>query len=204
MADYQSTAQRIGLTPGKGALIGTLALALGGVAYVQLGGSGGEYSPAVADTPRTGPSRQTTTTTPPRTPTVETTAGGEAAGASIAFDPTRWESPRLSDVIAHDPFALPAAFPQGAQALSGTHAAGGDANTAVAALAGSELADTVERLQQQLEELRQRGVHVIIRQRDEYVAMIGDRTIHVGDEINGFTVTAIEPDGVRVERKGVE
>jgi hypothetical protein len=31
--------------------------------------------------------------------------------------------------------------------------------------------------------------------------MIGDRTLHVGDEIDGFTITAIEADGVRVERK---
>jgi hypothetical protein len=31
--------------------------------------------------------------------------------------------------------------------------------------------------------------------------MIGDRTVHVGDEINGFTVTEIDPKtGVRVER----
>jgi hypothetical protein len=34
--------------------------------------------------------------------------------------------------------------------------------------------------------------------------VIGDRTIHVGDEINGFIVTAIEPDGVRVEGKAVQ
>ena len=33
------------------------------------------------------------------------------------------------------------------------------------------------------------------------MAMIGDRMLHVGDEINGFTVTEIDPKGVRVERK---
>jgi hypothetical protein len=49
--------------------------------------------------------------------------------------------------------------------------------------------------------LQERGVNVIVRGRDEYVAMIGNRTVHVGDDIDGFTVTAIEPDGVRVERK---
>ena len=56
----------------------------------------------------------------------------------------------------------------------------------------------------QLEELKQRGVHVIVSKNDQYVAMIGDRMIHVGDEINGFTVTAIDPEGVRVERKEAE
>jgi hypothetical protein len=43
---------------------------------------------------------------------------------------------------------------------------------------------------------------VIVRERDQYAAMIGDRIVHVGDEINGFTVTVIDPaSGVRVERK---
>jgi hypothetical protein len=35
--------------------------------------------------------------------------------------------------------------------------------------------------------------------------MIGDRTIHVGEDIKGFTVTKIDPtNGVVVERKSVE
>jgi hypothetical protein len=66
------------------------------------------------------------------------------------------------------------------------------------------LVDEVAKLRDELEKLRQRGVGVIVRERDKFVAMIGDRTVHVGDEINGFTVTAIEPDGVRVERKVAE
>ena len=53
----------------------------------------------------------------------------------------------------------------------------------------------------ELAALQARGVNVIVRGRNEYVAMIGDRTLHVGDEFEGFTITAIEPDGVRVERK---
>ena len=53
----------------------------------------------------------------------------------------------------------------------------------------------------QLEELKQRGVHVIVREGDQYVAWIGDRMLHVGDKINGFTVTAIDTDGVHIERK---
>ena len=53
----------------------------------------------------------------------------------------------------------------------------------------------------QLEELKQRGVHVIVLEGNDYVAWIGDRKLHVGDTINEFTVTAIDPDGVHVERK---
>jgi hypothetical protein len=45
----------------------------------------------------------------------------------------------------------------------------------------------------------------VVRERDQYVAMVGDRTLHVGDEIKGFIVTEIDPqEGVRVERKATE
>ena len=42
---------------------------------------------------------------------------------------------------------------------------------------------------------------MVVRDREQYVAVIGDRLVHVGDEINGFTVTAVEPNGVHIERK---
>jgi hypothetical protein len=49
-------------------------------------------------------------------------------------------------------------------------------------------------------------VHVIVGQKGQYVAMIGDRMVHVGDEIgNGFTVTEIDPkEGVSVDWKSSE
>jgi len=79
-------------------------------------------------------------------------------------------------------------------------AQGVDPNAPAASADADELATAIEQMRMQLEELQQRGVQVIVRGRDKYVAMIGDRMVHVGDVINGFTVTAIEPDGVRVER----
>jgi hypothetical protein len=87
------------------------------------------------------------------------------------------------------------------QAAVGLQSVAGSVDSTAAAAAAAKLAEAIERLQTELKALQERGVHVIIRGRDQYVAMIGDRTLHVGDEINGFTVTAIEPDGVRVERK---
>ncbi len=67
------------------------------------------------------------------------------------------------------------------------------------------MAEAVAQLQMQLRELEQRGVQVIVRERDQYAAMIGDRVVHVGDEIDGFTVTVIDPtSGVRVERKSTQ
>jgi hypothetical protein len=105
-------------------------------------------------------------------------------------------------VLAFDPFALPSGFPRLPQGIGASRSAQDAAvNAADVDVAADQLAEAIESLRMELEELQQRGVRVIIRGRDEYVAMIGDRTIHVGDEISGFTVTAIEPDHVRVERK---
>ncbi|HEY3391943.1 MAG TPA: hypothetical protein VGK58_04510, partial [Lacipirellulaceae bacterium] len=106
----------------------------------------------------------------------------------------------LSVVVAYDPFALPPAFPNSPASVA-SRSAKGAAVEATEAGDADQLAEHLESLRMELEQLQQRGVQVIVRGRDQYVAMIGDRTIHVGDEISGFTVTAIEPDHVRVERK---
>ena len=201
MAKAQTTMERIGLTRGKIALIAILTIALGGVMYRQYRPSdaGDVASPSAEEAPRHGTRRavgpaQSEATTPQNENDVQ-------AGLT-EFDQTKWKPPELTMVIAYDPFAVPASFPQPAREIAGSQMPDGSDMTAE--FTANQLAEEVERLQTQLEELMQRGVHVIVRQRDEYVAMIGDRTVHVGDEINGFTVTAIEPDGVRIERKSVE
>ncbi|MCI0334353.1 MAG: hypothetical protein L0228_14140 [Planctomycetes bacterium] len=206
MAKSQTTSQQVGLTRGKAVLIGTLAVALVGVLYVQYGGFGSGEGVIPIDTaaPRGAASR------PPRSTTAKTAAtvaenDGDTQAALLAFDQAKWKSPELSTVIAYDPFALPPTFPQPPRFAGDSSVSAGATNGATAAEDAKQLADALEELRMQLEELKQRGVHVIVSQNDQYVAMIGDRMIHVGDEINGFTVTEIDPnEGVRVERKDPE
>jgi hypothetical protein len=123
---------------------------------------------------------------------------------SPILEPERWKAPDVSTIVAYDPFALPPSFPQPDRVETARGLTSEGIIAADAAARASQLADAAAKLQTELEALRQRGVSVIVKQRDQYVAMIGDRTVHVGDEINGFTVTAIEPDGVRVEKKVTE
>jgi len=203
VAKAQTMMERIGLTRGKIALIAILTIALGGVVYLQYGQSdAAEEAPAAsADSlPRRGARR--TAGSAQSEATTSQNENDVQAGLT-EFDQTKWKPPELTMVIAYDPFAVPASFPQPAREIVGSQMPDGS-DMSAAEFTANQLAEEVERLQTQLEELMQRGVHVIVRQRDEYVAMIGDRTVHVGDEINGFTVTAIEPDGVRIERKSVE
>jgi hypothetical protein len=200
VAESKTALAKSGLTRGKAALIGVLSIVLIGVLYKQYGGSGDEASSA--------PTAESTNRRPPPGPGVDATSAAATgvqkedvavSSAHTAVDETKWEIPELAEVVQYDPFALPPSFPQPVAAIDPRLAEAG-----VTEPNANALAEAVEKLQTQLKELQQRGVHVIVRERDEYVAMIGDRTVHVGDEINGFTVTAIGPGGVSVERKSPE
>jgi hypothetical protein len=197
----ESRSRQVGLTRGKAALVAVLAIVLVMVLYAQFGPSGEDYvAPQDSEDGRSAPSSsiQTSATQAPSPMAI----GGvtRAYGKAVPIDETHWTAPDLAAVIAFDPFAVPETFPKSEQV---TAAAGqeSEAGSEDAAAAAEHLTEAVEQLRLELEELQQRGVHVIVKQRDQYVAMIGDRTVHVGDDIGGFTVTAIEPDHVRVERK---
>jgi hypothetical protein len=211
VAEAQSLSKRVGLTPAKGALIGVLAVALVGVIYFQYGSSDGEAvvtsgsdtqspPPLPAITAQALPAPNATFT-PPEVASQIATDANEVTAVTARFDESKWKPPEVAKVVAYDPFALPAAFPQPVQMVAGVQSGADDAQDTDATTAAAKLAEAIESLQAELRALQERGVHVIIRGGDEYVAMIGDRTVRVGDEINGFTVTSIEPNGVRVERK---
>lgn len=206
MAEPKSSAKKGGLTRGKAILIGILSVVLVAILYVQFG-RGGEKSGSEAAGYR-----------PPRSALAVQPASAAANAVTLAaatgpagkdkncaatpiIDGARWKSPQVATVVAYDPFALPAAFPQPKVAIGKKGKDGEELIAEAAAADAKKLADEVEKLHMELEELRQRGVHVIVREGDQYAAVIGDRMLHVGDKINEFTVTAIEPDGVHVERK---
>jgi hypothetical protein len=215
VADADSPSKKGKLTRGKAILIGVLAVVLLVVLYVQFGGRNEKPSGAAAGyrPPSAAVAVQPVTPeTKPVTPAVAsiTPSAPVGKGKDIAVVPmineTHWKSPPLATVVAYDPFALPPAFPQPPKVARGGKSADGKDLIAVAkADDAKRAAEAVEQLHLQLEELKQQGVHVVVRQGDHYVAVVGDRVLHVGDEINGFTVTSIDPadpDGVvHIERK---
>jgi hypothetical protein len=202
VAKTQIPSKQLGLTRGKAVLIGVLSIVFVVVLYVQYGkfagGAEAELPHRVAA--RTHP--HTPAITPIAKPAETAVEADDATQAALLeFDQAKWTPPELSKVIAHDPFALPAGFPRpSTSGLLGPTALQAEAT---AEEKSKQLADALADLRMQLDELKERGVHVIVGQNDQYVAMIGDRLIHVGDEIgNGFTVTEIDPkEGVRVEWK---
>ena len=101
----------------------------------------------------------------------------------------------MANVEGYDPFALPALFPQPPApgetgALAQVQAKSREDEAAQLAALAAERAQT----QSQLTALRQQGVRVIIKRNDQYVAIVGEQEVHVGDKIDGFTVIAIDMD----------
>jgi hypothetical protein len=207
VAKSQTPAQQIGLTRGKAVLIGVLSLALVVVVYAQYSrfagtgtqlASGKENGPPEVRAVR--PSRRAAASAE----NAELAPGDQTQVAMLEFNQAKWKPPELEQVVAYDPFALPEAFPQPPAIDADGTLVDADAGATAEERAKAQ-ADIVEALQAELEELQQRGVHVIFSQNNQYVAMIGDRTVHVGDEINGFVVTEIDPkEGVRIERNSSE
>jgi hypothetical protein len=196
------TPSKNGLTRGKAILIGVLAVVLLVILYIQFGGAGEKPRgvavgyrpprPAVAVHPSNVTANQVTPASAKIQSNIE---ASKDAAAAPPIDVTRWKSPKLETIVAYDPFALPAAFPQPSKQLDVGTKAKDKLIAAAAADAAKRLAEAIENRQKALQDLRQNGVHVIVGEGDHYVAWIGERKLHVGDDINGFIVTAIDPDG---------
>jgi hypothetical protein len=186
-------AKQAGVTPGKLVLIGVLAFVFGGVLYIQFG-----------------PTTESASTSAPR-PTAAAKSTNSPAATAVVVSPAstaprkitgalaNWRLPDLTAVVEYDPFALPASFPQPRRVDDETAIAENDSRTKDAAeLAALEAERTKSKAE--LQRLRQQGVRVIIVKKDKFVAIVGDQEVHVGDQIDGFTVIAIDADGVRVAK----
>jgi hypothetical protein len=209
MAETKKGGSKGGLTRGKAILIASLAVVLLGVLYVQFG-SGGDSaasSEPFGYKPRQVVAASIASIASPAAAAVNKKLAAESSlptGVTSVVDESRWKSPNLKEVVNYDPFALPSSFPK-QEELEASPVSGDGVVAEAAADDAKKLADAIDRLERQLAELKEQGVQVVVRERDQYVAMVGDRTVHVGDEINGFIVTDIDPTyGVRVERKGTQ
>ncbi len=216
MAEAQSSSK--GLTTGKAILIGVLSLVLVVVLYIQFGGqaeapiskpaSQRPPRPTIAVQPASEAAKAAPITLASAKPFAKTSAKPEPekAIASLIIDENRWKAPKLEAIVAYDPFALPPIFPQPPKVGAGGTGKDSDALIADdAAKDAKKLAEAEEQRRLVLEELKQRGVNAISSEGDQYVAVIGDEELRVGDQIYDFIITAIDPDDpietVHIERK---
>jgi hypothetical protein len=199
-----NSSKKAGLTRGKAILIGVLAAVLLIVLYVQFGGSsetptGGAPSyrpprPAAAVQPATPETKLVTPVVATPAPTAPIGKQKDSTNVPV-INESHWKAPPVATIIAYDPFALPSSFPQPPKIVAAGKSADGNDLIAVAAADDAKrAADAAEDLHLQLQQLIEQGVHAVFSEGNQYVAVVGDRVLHVGDEIEGFTVTAIDPD----------
>jgi len=180
MADTTKKMQ-MGATPGKLALIGVLAVVFVAVLVMQFGdnqgaGDAGEELAVV------NPGPAAAGASPVRLPPVE------KPGDRV------WPTFSREEVAAFDPFAL---SPKLGLAVEG--AAFVPATRPLTAEQQREIAQQHVERQEALAGLLSQGVSMLFQDKDGLVATIGDRTVRVGDVIDGFRVVTIGPTGIVLE-----
>jgi hypothetical protein len=192
--------ERYGASPGRLILIGVLAVVLAVVLFLQFGGSSDDDAYDAAIPPKASRLPRPLVEAGNALPTTSGDAEASREWRIETVDRRNWASPDVARVVRYDPFALPAAFPQPVRTAEGT-LVDGEGAVVDAGFSEERRAQDMAAIQAKLEELKQRGVRVIISGHKEAAAVVGDRTVRVGDDLEGFTVKAIEADGVIVERK---
>lgn len=199
MANQATAAKQTGVTPGKLALVGVLAVVLVIVIYIQYGDQ--LKSTATNTMPTTTAAKPLSKPAKSQAAKKEDVADADFTLRKSTGSRATWQAPELGSVVAYDPFALPASFPQPSQgdvenALAQTEAQ----KTQDASVQQAALEAERSQLQAALTSLKQQGVQVIVKREDQYVAIIGGQEVHVGDEFQGFKVVAIDATGVRLAK----
>ena len=175
---------KLGVTPGKLALIAGLAIVLLIVIVAPLSSSDSAASgEKISARPK------------PRG------VGDPAASSMATSKHSVWPILTREDVQQHNPFhvsALLAPAPTSTEAEQASALPTADVDL----VSQSEAEDAAREREELLEELRGDGVNLIVLSEDGQVAKIGERRIRVGDIIRGFRVVEIASDGIElVEHK---
>ncbi len=189
----QPATNAYGVSRGKLILIGALSLVLIAVVY---------WNYFRGDPQAVAASASDTSTAAPRQRRTVSSRGGGNRGRSrvrpasdsatrVRLQKAAWPNYDLDDVAAYDPFALPSGFPAPQVAEIRPP------NEVSQSTAQEEPSE--EDIEMTLQTLQAEGVKAIIRSGDEFVAVIGEQTVRVGDKIKGFRVVAIGNDGVTIE-----
>jgi hypothetical protein len=193
VANQRAAAKQSGVTPGKLALIGVLAVVLVIVIYIQYGDQ--LKSKAASTAPASTATAPRSKSTKSKTAKADDVADADFTLRKSTGSRATWQAPELGSVVAYDPFALPASFPQPRQGEAATALAQTEAQkTQDASVQQAALAAERTQLQAALTSLKQQGVQAVITKGNQSVAIIGGQEVRVGDEYQGFTVVAIDPD----------
>lgn len=138
-----------------------------------------------------------TSSTAPQGPMSRPGQGNQAHGKGNASQDTNttipWPKVELADCTRHDPFATPDSFVV-KKVTAAERTSSEDARRRELELARQRAAR-----EQTLSKLKETGVRAIFKGPSQSVAILGDDTIRVGQEIYGYRVVAIEDNGIILE-----
>ena len=109
----------------------------------------------------------------------------------------KWAEVRLSECIRYDPFATPDGF------ISKKEESVQEEVDSEALRREIEIAKKRAAQEQVISSLRGAGVNAIFKGSEQSTAIIGTQMVRVGEDLKGFRVLAIEPDGIVIERPAV-
>jgi hypothetical protein len=169
-------------------LVGALALIFVIVLLVQFGSTGGSSRPADSLAQSADMSQDSADAR-------RADARPEKTGAPMQPAPDRpWPVFSPASVKEFDPFAAPPIL----AAARGAFQPGNDVKNETSQASKDAEAKRKERLQK-LEEVRKEEVQAILGTNRGFVAVVGAKIIHVGDQLHGFRVKEIKADGVILE-----
>jgi hypothetical protein len=199
--DKTSLKKSTGITSTRLILIGVLSVVLLAVLYIQFGSSSVETASPPYEPPHRRPAVAATqaATEKPAGDSKQSTPTADAAPKKTEFA-ANWQTADVATAAQYDPFALPSLFPQRIQEAKDNKLAKDAVKADDGQADAAARAEILKKLTTEFSQLQHQGVRVVMQKEDKYVAMIGDKTIHVGDSIEGFTVVAIDANGVRVAR----
>jgi hypothetical protein len=119
--------------------------------------------------------------------------------ADGAAEPTaKWPRVPLSECTRYDPFATPGGF------IIKKETAVQEEGDGEALRREMEIAQKRAEQERVISGLRDAGVNAVFNGSRQSSAIIGSRMVRVGEEVEGFRVLAIEPDGIVIERPTIQ
>lgn len=201
----------LGATPGRLCLVVVLGMILIVVVYRGVSPSGSVKARSTAQTPsRTTDAGSTAPSTPKSSGPREMTVGPDKQSPCLrSREHDKWNGMALDLVRKHDPFAAPAAFlpPPSKPADPMPKPAGGtDSNIDKSVSKDQQrkerekqAAAKAKARDDALNALAKQGVRVVLHNGKQWIAIVGDQTIRVGDQLGSFHVIEILPNGVVIE-----
>ena len=118
--------------------------------------------------------------------------------ADEAEPAAKWPQVLLSDCTRYDPFATPDGFVLKKEVRVQEEVDGEALRREI------EIAKKRADQERAISSLRDAGVNAVFNGAQQSSAIIGLRTVRVGEEVEGFRVLAIEPDGIVIERPAIK